>query len=37
VQDWLVAGGVPVQPDGEAVTVRVCVPFAWQAPHVPVV
>jgi hypothetical protein len=27
-------GVPPVQPDGEdAATVRVCVPFDWQAPH----
>jgi hypothetical protein len=37
VQDWVDAGGVPVQPDGEAVTVRVCVPLAEQALHAPVV
>ena len=38
VQDRLDAGGVPVQPAGDpAETVRVCVPFDWQAPHAPVV
>ena len=37
MQDWDDAGGVPVHPDGEAETVRVCVPSDWQAPHAPVV
>ena len=34
VQLWVTTGLPPVQPDGdEETTVRVCVPFAWQAPH----
>jgi hypothetical protein len=34
VHDWLSGwSGVPVQPEGTPVAVRVCVPFAWQAPQ----
>ena len=35
VQDWERTGVPPVQPEGEEVaTVRVWVPFDWQAPQV---
>jgi hypothetical protein len=35
VQDWLRTGEPPVQPVGvEVSTVRVWVPFDWQAPQV---
>jgi hypothetical protein len=37
VHDCVDAGGVPVQFDGEAVTVRAWLPSDWQAPHAPVV
>jgi hypothetical protein len=30
-------GGVPTQPEGDALTVRVCVPLGEQALHAPVV